>query len=39
MLRLGKQNIIGTVVGVLVLAVMVRGGALLGWTDSNFQMM
>jgi ribose/xylose/arabinose/galactoside ABC-type transport system permease subunit len=27
MLRLGKPNIIGTVVGVLVLAVMVRGGA------------
>jgi ribose transport system permease protein len=39
MLRLGKPNIIGTAVGVLVLAVLVRGGALLGWTDSNFQMM
>lgn len=38
MLRLGKPNIIGTAVGALVLAVMVRGGALLGWTDSNFQM-
>ncbi len=39
MLKLGKPNIVGTAVGVLVLAVMVRGGALLGWTDSNFQMM
>jgi ribose transport system permease protein len=39
MLRLGKPNVIGTAVGSLVLAVMVRGGALLGWTDSNFQMM
>lgn len=39
MLKLGKPNILGTTVGVLVLAVMVRGGALLGLTDSNFQMM
>ena len=39
MLKLGKPNILGTAVGVLVLAVMVRGGALLGWTESNFQLM
>ena len=39
MLKLGKPNVLGTAVGVLVLAVMVRGGALLGWTEANFQMM
>jgi len=38
MLKLGKPNVVGTTVGVLVLAVLVRGGALLGWTESNFQM-
>lgn len=38
MLKLGKPNIVGTMVGVLILTVLVRGGALLGWTDSNFQM-
>lgn len=37
MLRLGKPNIMGTIVGVLIIAVLVRGGALLGWSDSNFQ--
>jgi ribose/xylose/arabinose/galactoside ABC-type transport system permease subunit len=28
---------VGTTVGVLILAVLVPGGALLGWTESNFQ--
>lgn len=37
MLKLGKPNIVGTVVGVLIIAVLVRGGALLGWTDAGFQ--
>lgn len=27
----------GTVVGVLIIAVLVRGGALLGWNDAAFQ--
>lgn len=37
MLKLGKPNIIGTVVGVLIIAVLVRGGALLGWSAPDFQ--
>lgn len=36
MLRLGKPNIIGTMTGVLIIAVLVRGGALLGWSDAEF---
>jgi ribose/xylose/arabinose/galactoside ABC-type transport system permease subunit len=37
MIKLGKPNVIGTAVSVLILAVLVRGGALLGLTDSEFQ--
>lgn len=37
MIKLGKPNVIGTAVSVLLLAVLVRGGALLGLTDSGFQ--
>ena len=37
MIKLGKPNVLGTVVGVLILAVLVRGGALLGWNDAVFQ--
>ncbi len=37
MLKLGKPNVVGTLVSVLVLAALVRGGALLGWQDSVFQ--
>jgi ribose transport system permease protein len=37
MIKFGKPNVIGTGVGVLILAVLVRGGALLGWNDSAFQ--
>ncbi len=37
MLKLGKPNALGTLVSVLVLAALVRGGALLGWQDSVFQ--
>lgn len=37
MLKLGKPNVLGTLVSVLVLAALVRGGALLGWQDSVFQ--
>lgn len=37
MIKLGKPNVLGTVVGVLIIAVLVRGGALLGWNDSTFQ--
>ncbi|MEP3277496.1 MAG: ABC transporter permease [Stappiaceae bacterium] len=36
MLKLGKPNILGTMVGVLIIAVLVRGGALLGWSDAAF---
>jgi len=36
MLRLGKPNILGTITGVLIIAVLVRGGALLGWGDAVF---
>ncbi|MEM7753855.1 MAG: ABC transporter permease, partial [Pseudomonadota bacterium] len=37
MIQLGKPNVIGTIVGVLIIAVLVRGGALLGWNDAVFQ--
>jgi len=37
MLKLGKPNVLGTLVSVLVLTSLVRGGALLGWPDSTFQ--
>ena len=37
MIKLGKPNVLGTVVGVLIIAVLVRGGALLGWNDAVFQ--
>ena len=33
MLKFGKPNVIGTLVSILVLATLVRGGALLGWPD------
>ena len=36
-IKLGKPNVIGTGIGVLILNVLVRGGALLGWIDSEFQ--
>lgn len=39
MLKLGKPNVIGTLVSVVLLAALVRGGALLGWPDSFFQIM
>jgi ribose transport system permease protein len=39
MLKLGKPNVLGTLVSVLILAALVRGGALLGWPDSFFQIM
>lgn len=37
MIKLGKPNVLGTMVGVLIIAVLVRGGALLGWNDAVFQ--
>ena len=39
MLKLGKPNVLGTLVSVVLLAALVRGGALLGWPDSFFQIM
>jgi ribose transport system permease protein len=36
-LKLGKPNVVGTIVGVLFLAVLLSGGALLGWTDAERQ--
>lgn len=32
-LKMGKPNVVGTVVGILLLAVLLSGAALLGWTD------
>lgn len=32
-LKMGKPNVIGTAVGILLLAVLLSGAALLGWTD------
>lgn len=37
MLKLGKPNVLGTLVSVLVLTSLVHGGALLGWPESTFQ--
>lgn len=37
MIRLGRPNVLGTVVGVLIVTTLVRGGALLGWNDAAFQ--
>lgn len=37
MIRLGRPNVLGTAVAVLLIAVLVRGGALLGWNDAIFQ--
>ncbi|GAB5469307.1 MAG: ABC transporter permease [Rhodospirillales bacterium] len=39
MLKLGKPNVVGTLFSVLILTALVRGGALLGWPDSFFQIM
>lgn len=36
-LKLGKANVIGTIVGVLLLATLLSGAALLGWTDQQRQ--
>ncbi|WP_062228013.1 ABC transporter permease [Aureimonas frigidaquae] len=36
-LKMGKPNMVGTLVGVLLLAVLLSGAALLGWTDSQRQ--
>jgi ribose transport system permease protein len=36
-IKFGKPNVIGTAIGVLILAVLVRGGALMGWDDSKFE--
>ncbi|WP_061935138.1 ABC transporter permease [Aureimonas sp. AU22] len=36
-LKMGKPNMIGTLVGVMLLAVLLSGAALLGWTDSQRQ--
>ncbi len=37
MWRLGTPNVLGTIVSVLIIVVLVRGGALLGWNDAVFQ--
>lgn len=37
MIRLGRPNVLGTLFSVLVLTVLIRGGALLGWSDAIFQ--
>jgi len=36
-LKMGKPNVMGTLVGVLLLASLLSGAALLGWTDSQRQ--
>ncbi|WP_294644838.1 ABC transporter permease [uncultured Aureimonas sp.] len=36
-LKMGKPNMVGTLVGVILLAVLLSGAALLGWTDSQRQ--
>ena len=36
-LKLGKPNVIGTLAGVLLLIGLLNGAALLGWTDSQRQ--
>lgn len=37
MVRIGKPNVIGTVTAILLLTVLVSGGALLGWPDYQRQ--
>ena len=32
-IKLGQPNVLGTLLGVLLLAVLVSGTALLGWSD------
>jgi len=36
-IKLGKPNVIGTIIGVLFLAVLLSGAALLGWNDAQRQ--
>jgi ribose transport system permease protein len=36
-LKLAKPNVLGTIVGVLFLAVLLSGSALLGWNDAQRQ--
>jgi len=36
-LKMGQPNVIGTVVGILLLAVLLNGAALMGWSDSQRQ--
>jgi ribose transport system permease protein len=38
-LKLAKPNVLGTIVGVLFLAVLLSGSALLGWNDAQRQVM
>ncbi|KQT52449.1 MULTISPECIES: ABC transporter permease [unclassified Aureimonas] len=37
-LKMGKPNVAGTITGVLLLGVLLSGAALLGWTDSQRQL-
>lgn len=37
MVKIGKPNVIGTVTAILLLTVLVSGGALLGWPDYQRQ--
>lgn len=37
MIRIGRPNVLGTMTAVLLLAVLVSGGALLGWPDYQRQ--
>jgi ribose transport system permease protein len=36
-LKMGQPNVVGTLVGILLLAVLLNGAALMGWTDSQRQ--
>ena len=36
-LKMGKPNVVGTLCGVALLAVLLSGAALLGWTDAQRQ--
>lgn len=36
-LKMGRPNVWGTLVGILLLAVLLNGAALLGWSDSERQ--
>lgn len=38
MIRVGRPNVIGTATAVLLLAILVSGGALLGWPDYEREM-